>query len=400
MKTRYRKKFIFFWVACQVVAVTLLFPIRVYADDCNSDPLNAADCMRSPGFRPVLGVAISLGATLATILVTTLGGAATGTSQVVKGAAAGAPTAVAPTAGIQATVVAPTAVAPAAPATPATIKPGGASPPAAGIQETVENDLIAVKKSDYWEKGTSVLGDSSSIIGAFNEFVITKYINFEDSAETIQKIRDSVQAWRNNPSAEAAEDYIKSLRGTTNLRVQKLMGTLDVVGKAVDVTDAVMSGLKTSQERGYTGTDKVLTIGAEVGKKGLNWMLTKNPVVGAIDFVSGKVSGPITGWVAGKLGYDWRANISIQKAIDNGSAAWDETTQNYASYTGGSLSPDGSGGVVAADAKLSTQDNYLSLVRRIKSQVASGELDTVEAGARIRKLRDTMDPGFSGSGEK
>ena len=87
--------------------------------------------------------------------------------------------------------------------------------------------------------------------------------------------------------------------------------------------------------------------------------------------------------------------VDIGTIVDKGSQKWDQATQEYASYSGGSLSPDGSGGLVAADAKLNTQDAFLSNVRRIKSQVANGKLDTEEAGARIRKLRDTMDPGFS-----
>lgn len=76
MKTRYRKMIIFFWVACQVVAFSLLFPTHVYADDCLSDPLNAADCMRTGGVRQGVSVVISVAGTLATILVTVLGGAA------------------------------------------------------------------------------------------------------------------------------------------------------------------------------------------------------------------------------------------------------------------------------------------------------------------------------------
>ena len=89
MKTRYRKMIIFFLIACQVVAFSLLFPTQVYADDCLSDPLNAADCMRTGGFRQGVAVVISVGGTLATILVSVLGGAATAAGEA-AGAAAGA----------------------------------------------------------------------------------------------------------------------------------------------------------------------------------------------------------------------------------------------------------------------------------------------------------------------
>jgi hypothetical protein len=243
----------------------------------------------------------------------------------------------------------------------------------------VEDAMLKVKQSTLWDAGTTILGDTSSMMGAIKDFV-----DFQESAETIQKIRDSLQAWRANPSAELAEKYLKNLRGLTNLRVQKIADTLGAVGKVVDVTDAVMTGLKTAQERGYKGMDKALTLGAEVVKKDLAWLLTKNPAVGLADFATGKVTT-----------YLWGKDKSwtISNTIDRGSKAWDQNTQEYAGYTGGSLLPDGSGGLVATDAKIGTQDNFLSLVHRIKGQVESGKLDRTEAGARIRKLRDMMDRG-------
>ncbi len=47
--------------------VFLAVPEPVYADDCFQDPLNAADCMRTPGTRWVLTAGTSLGATLAAV---------------------------------------------------------------------------------------------------------------------------------------------------------------------------------------------------------------------------------------------------------------------------------------------------------------------------------------------
>jgi len=88
MKTSYRKMIIFFWVACQVVAFSLLFPTHVYADDCLTDPLNAADCMRTGGFRQGTSVVISVAGTLATILVNVLGGAATAAGEAARASTA------------------------------------------------------------------------------------------------------------------------------------------------------------------------------------------------------------------------------------------------------------------------------------------------------------------------
>ena len=207
------------------------------------------------------------------------------------------------------------------------------------------------------------------------------------SAETIQKIRDSVQAWRNNPSAGAAAEYLKNLRGTTNLRVQRLAGTLGVVGQVVDVTDAVMTGLKTAQERGYTGMDKVLTVGAEVVKKDLVWLLTKNPAVGLTDFVVGKVTT-----------YAWGKdkNWSIGNTIDRGSKAWDEKTNEYAGYTGGALfAPTNKefGASLPNDPEIRQKDQYLHGIHQIKKLVSQGEISLQEGGARIRRLRDALPGG-------
>jgi len=52
-------------------------PTPVSTDDCLNDPLNAAGCMDTPIIKQGLTAVISVGATLATILVTLLGSAAT-----------------------------------------------------------------------------------------------------------------------------------------------------------------------------------------------------------------------------------------------------------------------------------------------------------------------------------
>jgi hypothetical protein len=51
-----------------VVAAALLLPMTVYADDCLTDPLNAADCMRTPGYRQTMVFVFSALPTLSAIL--------------------------------------------------------------------------------------------------------------------------------------------------------------------------------------------------------------------------------------------------------------------------------------------------------------------------------------------
>ncbi len=66
-------------LACWLVlALTLFLPEPAYADDCARDPLNAADCMRTGGFRQgitmVVGGAATAGVVLSNILTSTAGG--------------------------------------------------------------------------------------------------------------------------------------------------------------------------------------------------------------------------------------------------------------------------------------------------------------------------------------
>ena len=81
MKTKNRQLMVGLWLICQLLALSLLLPASAYADDCLTDPLNAADCMRTPGFRPAISIIVSVGGTLATILVNLL----TPTESVVEG---------------------------------------------------------------------------------------------------------------------------------------------------------------------------------------------------------------------------------------------------------------------------------------------------------------------------
>jgi hypothetical protein len=64
----------FLFLGMQIVALALVLATPVYADDCLSNPFNAADCMRTPGFRQGTAVVVSVAATLTTVLVNVLGG--------------------------------------------------------------------------------------------------------------------------------------------------------------------------------------------------------------------------------------------------------------------------------------------------------------------------------------
>ncbi|MDX9952903.1 MAG: hypothetical protein RBT75_02360 [Anaerolineae bacterium] len=355
-----------------LLMLSLLLPEPVSAHDCLTDPLNAADCMRTPGFRPAIAVIVSLGGTVATILVNALASGAATAPPMVAGAIPGVPLPLpgaipglpeSPPLPEPVWTQAPPWQEPPEPLPP----PPAAETPSPGIQQTVEEAIVAGAQSPWADLVKNLTGPASTIAGSLSEFC-----TFPDSAEVVDAIRSASRAWRSSPSQETAEAYVRAVGKARDVRLSKAAGGLDTLSKVVDVADAVSAGLGKAQERGYTGVDKALTIGAELGKKGLTWILTKNPMVGLTD----AALGGATQMIWGKEG-----RVDIGTAIDKGADAWDRTTQEWASYTEGEI---------AADAELQTQDQFLHGLRRIREQVNQGKLSRTEGSARMHRLRDRM----------
>ncbi len=230
-----------------------------------------------------------------------------------------------------------------------------------------------------WDITTNLVGSSSTVIGSLSEF-----FDFKEDAGTLQKLHASLRTWQNNPTKKAADAYLKNLRNTTNVRLSNASKALGNVANVVDVADGVAKGLEKASKRGYTGSDKVLAVGAEVSKKALNYALTKNPVVGLVNAAVGGVT---------EMAYGKDGRIDIGSIIDKGGDAWDSTTQEYAGYTGGDwFAPENKdfGEVLANDPELRRKDQYLHGVRQIKKLVGQGKLSLQEGSARIRHLRDAM----------
>jgi hypothetical protein len=382
MRSRKRLALLIFWVAAQAVALSLLFTTPVYADDCLSDPLNGADCMRTGTFRQGISVIISMGGTIGVILINALSTWAATTASAGAAAATSAAAGAAATAGAATTTAATGAAASAAASgavSAASAGPGPAATPAAppgtppataespGLYQQGEGLVAGLGENPWFGLIKNAAGPAATIAGSLSEF-----FTFPDAPAVVDAIRAAGNAWRNNPTKEAAEQYIKAIQGTRDLRLANLAGVLDTGSKVVDVVDAVSSGLTRANERGFTGVDKALTIGAEIGKKGLTWMLTKNPVVGLVD----SAVGGATEMVWGKDG-----RIDIGGTVDKGANAWDKTTQEYFNNTQGASD---------ADANLQTQDQFLHLIRRVKEQFNQGQLTREQASQRMRHLRDTM----------
>jgi len=232
-----------------------------------------------------------------------------------------------------------------------------------------------------WDIATNLAGSSAAVTSSLSE-----YFDFQEDAKTFQKTRDSLQAWKKNPTKEAADAYSKNLRSMTNQNAM-LAKAAKVLGNAANVldgADAVIKGMKKASERGYVGTDYALAVGAEISKKALNYALTKNPVAGLFNAAVGGYS---------EMVYGKDSRIDLSSIIDKGADAWDKTTQEYAANTGGDwIAPknENFGDVLANDAELRRKDQYLHAVRKIKKLVDEGKISVQEGGARIRHLRDTL----------
>lgn len=246
------------------------------------------------------------------------------------------------------------------------------------------DQLAAPPKSPaehLWDIATNLVGSSAMVTSSLSEF-----FDFQEDVETVKRISDSLQAWKNNPTKAAAEAYLKNLSGLTrqNAVLAKAGKLLGNAANVLDGVDGVIKGVKKANERGYVGSDYALTVAAEEGKKILNFALTKNPVVGLVN----SAFGSATEMVYGKDG-----RIDVGAIIDKGADAWDNTTQEYAGYTGGDLfapNNENFGDVLAKDPELQRKDQYLHGVRQIKKQVEQGEISLQEGGARIRRLRDAI----------
>lgn len=213
----------------------------------------------------------------------------------------------------------------------------------------------------------NAVGTSATLAGTLKE-----YVKFVDSPETIQAIHDALHTWQNNPTTEAAEEYLKQLGKTTDSQVVKLSDGLDHAAKGIDVIEAVGKGLSEAEKEGFTGEDKAWAIGGELAKKYLTWQLTKNPVFGAVDWIVGTAT-------QAKWGKEGR--VDIGGLVDKAGDKWKDVVKEYTSNTGGA--PE-------AEASSQTADQFLSSIRRIKQQVNSGQISKEEGSIRAHKLQQIL----------
>ncbi len=224
-----------------------------------------------------------------------------------------------------------------------------------------------------WNLATNMVGNGSTVVGTLSEF-----FDFEDNAETVKQIGDAVRAWHNNPTQKAAENYVRHVGKTLNVRVKNFSDKLGNISLVMDGVDAVSAGLNNAAERGYSGDDKILAVGAELSKKVLNFALTKNPVVGLVNAAVGSAT---------QLTLGENGRVDIGSIIDKGSEMWDTTTQEYATFTEGSYLPGDYAEEIANDATIQRKDQYLHGIRRIKQLIETGKITREEGCAQVRNLQ-------------
>lgn len=235
------------------------------------------------------------------------------------------------------------------------------------VGSAIGTNLPGIINSGPFDIIKNMVGTSSTLWGTLSEFG-----HVVDSPETIQNIKNAMNAWHNAPSAGTGQAYVKAIGQTADARVGAMAGAFDKLGKGLDIIEAVGKGLGEADKQGFTGTDKALIIASELGKKGLTWIATKNPIVGVIDWGVGTTTQAL--W-----GKDKR--IDIGAGIDKIGDTTKDLAQEAGNYAGGGSE---------ADAQSQVADQFSRSLKRIKQQIADGKITQAEGSARARKLQGIL----------
>lgn len=220
-----------------------------------------------------------------------------------------------------------------------------------------------------FELGFNLVKDTVGAIGNISG-VFNKYFAGPDTAEIVIAIRNAVKTWHDAPSVQSAKKYLENLGKSNALREPGISKKLGVVGKGLDVVEAVVNARKICTERGYTGFDAVLTTYAQVGKKAVVWGLTKNPVVALADAAFGGAS---------QLAFGAKNKIDIGAAVDKSAEAWDNVTRHAA---------DRYYRVIEKNADNDRIENLKYLTERIRQQVVDGKISPQEGARRLQNVID------------
>lgn len=322
--------------------LALLMPVPASADDCTTDPLNAADCMRTPGFRQ--GITTVLGATAAGgVVVTNLIG-----QNVAPGTA------------------------PSKPSTPE--KPGSDTPEEPGSDtpeqpEPADQEKPPEKPEPDEPREKPPEDDSIFTFDNFKRLVdypnklLQVLDKYKLTPDAVRNWKKASRLWKVLQNKETAEKYIEATKKRMNT-TGKIGKALDWGGKLMDAADAVLKANKIIDQRGYTGWEKAGAYYVEGANKVFVTMLTKNPLVSIIDQAAGDLTGH-----------------NIESTIRAGEEKWHQVTKEYANNVYN---------LDALDAQIKTKDQGLRFIRKIRKQIDAGLISRDEGLRRAHQIYDKM----------
>ncbi|MBN1264133.1 MAG: hypothetical protein JXA25_01475 [Anaerolineales bacterium] len=335
--------------------LAFFIPGAVYADDCTTDPLNAADCMRTPGFRQGITVGLGVTATAGVVVTNIIG------QNVVTG---GPPS---------------KQVVPEEP--DSTQEPSDSSPdaPDSDVPDSQESDSQTPDSQESDSKPPVSNQDSPQPPPKQDDSIFTfdnfkrlvdypgKFLDLLDkyklTPDAIKNWKKASRLWKLFPNKATADQYIKATKNRMNTtgRIGKALGW---GGKALDAADAVLKANKIIDQRGYTGMEKAGAYYVEGANKVFVTMLTKNPVVAIIDQIAGDATGH-----------------NIESTIRAGEEKWHQVTNEYANNI---YNAD------AIEAQIQTKDQGLRFIRNIRKQIAAGKISPEEGRRRAHIIYDKM----------
>ncbi|HCS38324.1 MAG TPA: hypothetical protein DIW44_01910, partial [Anaerolineaceae bacterium] len=210
------------------------------------------------------------------------------------------------------------------------------------------------------------VGTTGTLTGIYEQFLTNP-----NSLKTANIIKDVVKKLDQTPGVEATAEYVADVAKVKAAeKVAKIGKKLGVAGKFLDTAEALANAEKICKERGYRGMDAVMRTYAEVGKKGVVWLLTENPVVGLADAAVGGASSMV-------FGTDNKVDLSV--AVEKADYAWDNVTRHASNKWNRSFE-------TAAESEKA--ENLKHLTERIRQQVEDGKVSKQEGSRRLQRVLD------------
>jgi len=223
---------------------------------------------------------------------------------------------------------------------------------------------------DPYKLGFNLVKDTVSTTGTLTG-IYEQFLTNPNSLKTANIIKDVVKKLDQTPGVEATAEYVADVAKVKAAeKVAKIGKKLGVAGKLLDTAEALMNAEKICNERGYHGFDAALRTYAEVGKKGVVWLLTENPVVGLADAAAGGASSMV-------FGTDNKVDLSV--AVEKADYAWDNVTRHASNKWNRSFE---------SAAESEKAENLKHLTERIRNQVEEGKVSKQEGSRRLQRVLD------------